>query len=130
MRDHVAHLLSPSTAAASARARLSSQSIGRGRRTGDGADGSPTAGSARQTTLALSGPLFDGGVRQSQQQAARIELDSARTTLDDQRQPRATRSWAIAEQFDHSRCSSRRPAAAPCRVPAHGPPIDTSNRFA
>ena len=70
-----------------------SQSIGRGRRTGDGADGSPTAGSARQTTLALSWPLFDGGVRQSQQQAARIELDSARTTLDDQRQRLSLGAW-------------------------------------
>jgi outer membrane protein len=70
-----------------------SQSIGRGRRTGDSADGSPTTGSARQTTLALSWPLFDGGVRQSQQQAARIELDSARTSLDDQRQRLGLAAW-------------------------------------
>jgi outer membrane protein len=73
-----------------------SHSLGRGRRTGDGA---PVSGSARQTTLALSWPLFDGGVRQAQRQAARVEHEAALTALDDQRQRLATGVWETYQEW-------------------------------
>ena len=76
-----------------------SHSLGRGRRTGDSADGAPVSGSARQTTLALSWPLFDGGVRQAQRQAARVEHEAALTALDDQRQRLATGVWETYQEW-------------------------------
>lgn len=76
-----------------------SHSLGRGRRTGDSADGAPLSGSARQTTLALSWPLFDGGVRQAQRQAARVEHEAALTALDDQRQRLATGAWEAFQEW-------------------------------
>ena len=74
-------------------------SLGRGRRSADGADGAPLSGSARQTTLALSWPLFDGGVRQAQRQAARVEHETALTVLDEQRQRLATGAWEAYQEW-------------------------------
>ncbi len=76
-----------------------SHSLGRGRRTGDSADGTLSSGSARQTALTLNWPLFDGGVRQAQSQAARVGHETARTALEDQRQRLAVGVWETYQEW-------------------------------
>lgn len=76
-----------------------SHALGRGRRTGETADGTPVSGSARQTTLTLTWPLFDGGVRQAQRQAASVEHATARTALEDQRQRLAVSVWEAYQEW-------------------------------